>query len=301
MFRQRGGLDAVLHRPQRSIWSEFLSNPLLFLARKIYACRMKPEPKPHSPITVVCISDTHNTQPILPDGDILIHAGDLSQSGSFSEIQSTVDWIKHQPHRHKFAIAGNHDLILDSSFSPSSQERRQEISWGDVIYLQHNSVTIPCSHGRSIKIYGSPLSPQHGNWAFQYPRATNVWENTIPPDTDILVTHGPPKGHLDLGGLGCQFPMKELWKLPSKPRLHVFGHIHEGYGVEHARFDGAQKAYDDFILTSRSVLQLLYLFYTQLRSMFSTAQNNPPTWFVNASAVGGLRDDKRRVPIVVNI
>lgn len=300
MFRQRGGLDAILHRPQRSIWSEFLSQPFLFLARKIYAYRVKPEAEPRSPITVICISDTHNCQPVLPDGDILIHAGDLTQSGSLSEIQAAVDWLKRQPHRHKVIIAGNHDLILDSSFEPSPSGHRQEISWGDVVYLQHSSITLHCSHSRSIKIYGSPLSPRHGNWAFQYPRTTNVWENAIPSDTDILITHAPPKGHLDLDGFGCQFLMQELWKLSNKPRLHVFGHVHEGYGVEHARFDDVQRAYDDFILSNGGIARLLYLFYAQLRSVFST-QRNSPTWLINASAVGGLRDDKRRKPITVNI
>jgi hypothetical protein len=67
-------------------------------------------------ISVVCISDTHNTKPSLPDGDLLLHAGDLTQYGLFDELQAQLDWLNAQPHQHKIIIAGNHDLILDEVF-----------------------------------------------------------------------------------------------------------------------------------------------------------------------------------------
>ena len=222
MFSSReASLDALLHRRRPSVWSEFLSHPVLFLAQKIYGWhRILSSVEPLSPITVVCISDTHNCQPCLPDGDILIHAGDLTQSGSLSEIHSTLDWLNRQPHRYKVVIAGNHELILDSSFA-SNSNCRQDIRWGDVIYLQNESITIKCSHGRNIKIYGSPWTPKHGNWAFQYSRTTDIWHGTVPADIDILITHVPPRGHLDLNGLGCKFLLGELWRLQRKPRLHV--------------------------------------------------------------------------------
>ncbi|PGH16221.1 hypothetical protein AJ80_05244 [Polytolypa hystricis UAMH7299] len=191
-----------------------------------------------SGVTVVCISDTHNCQPRLVDGDILIHAGDLTQSGSLKEVQATIDWLNSQPHAQKVVIAGNHDLILDNNYRyhpsshPGAFHRKESVNWGDVTYLQNSSVTLRCSHDRELKIYGSPFSLRHGNWAFQYPRTTNIWdEHSIPADTDILITHGPPQGHLDLDRFGYKFLLESLWKLRKKPQLHVFGHVHGGYGA----------------------------------------------------------------------
>ncbi|PGH12516.1 hypothetical protein AJ79_04260 [Helicocarpus griseus UAMH5409] len=266
MFRNQADLSVILHRQQPSTWSELLSHPVIFLARKLYAWRKLPgsedglhDSRYHSPITVVCISDTHNCQPQLPDGDILVHAGDLTQSGSQAEIQSAIDWLNRQPHAHKVIIAGNHDLMLDEAYKPSlgfGNQSQNRILWGNVIYLQNSSTVVRCSRDREIKIYGSPASPRHGNWAFQYPRTSNVWKNTIPSDIDILITHVPPQGHLDVNRFGCRFLLEEIWKLQKKPRLHVIGHVHEGYGVENARFDRVQRAYDDVILCKGGILGL---------------------------------------------
>lgn len=298
--RREGGLDALLHRKPPSIWSQFLAHPVHFLARKIYAWRRLPSTKLSSPVTVVCVSDTHNCQPILPDGDILIHAGDLTQSGSLREVQATLDWMNRQPHPHKVAIAGNHELILDTTFSSAHRDHRQNIVWGEVIYLQDEAVTLKPSHDRDIKIYGSPWTRRQGNWAFQYTRTTDVWHGTIPPDTDILVTHQPPKGHLDLDGFGCDFLLRELWRLSKKPRLHVFGHVHEGHGLELTCFDKVQRRYDD-VICKGGVLQLLSLLCSFLSTALQfTTRSRFTTWFVNASTVGGLRDEKRRKPITIN-
>lgn len=90
-------------------------------------------------IRIVCISDTHNLQPELPDGDLLLHAGDLSQRGSFDEIQAQLDWLNAQPHKQKIVIAGNHDLLLDPEFVDRFPERiieragtaRSDLRWGE--------------------------------------------------------------------------------------------------------------------------------------------------------------------------
>jgi 3',5'-cyclic AMP phosphodiesterase CpdA len=65
---------------------------------------------PNNPVTVVCVSDAHNTKPLLPPGDLLIHAGDLTCIGTFDELQTQIDWLNAQPHKY---IAGNKDLLLD--------------------------------------------------------------------------------------------------------------------------------------------------------------------------------------------
>ena len=149
------------------------------IARKLRSWIIVPLPFPTAPNTndttcVVCISDTHNSKPSLPDGDILLHAGDLSQYGLFDEIQPQLDWLNSQPHRHKVVIAGNHDLTLDEAFVKMHPDReldkpgksRGDLKWGQVIYLHNSSVEVECN-GRRLEIYGSPMTPKCGNFAFQ--------------------------------------------------------------------------------------------------------------------------------------
>jgi hypothetical protein len=94
--------------------------------------------------------------------------------------------------------------------------------------------------------------------------------------------------------------LEELWRLKRRPVLHVFGHAHEGYGVENATFDSAQRAYDNVMMSKGGFWPLLQLGYYFLRSFFR-ADSTPFTWLVNAAMVGGLRDEMRRVPISITI
>jgi predicted phosphodiesterase len=218
-------------RPRPNKWQQFRSKPYIFLAHFFYSLRQITQEPPANPISIVCISDTHNSQPRLPFGDVLIHAKDPTQSGPLGELKATIAWLNSQPHTHKIIVAGNHDILLDKGCDrrEESTAERQGLDWGGCIYLQNETATITCSNGRNLKIYGSPLSPRHGNWAFQYSRSQDAWSNTAPNGIDVLVTHGPPFAHLDLN-LGCHYLLKELWRI--RPLLHVFGHVHEGYGQE---------------------------------------------------------------------
>lgn len=86
--------------------------------------RLSPSPPSYtSPITVVCISDTHSTQPSLPGGDLFLHAGDLTQWGTYTKLQAQVTWLSQQPHTYEVVIAGNHDLLLDGDFIQKQPER----------------------------------------------------------------------------------------------------------------------------------------------------------------------------------
>lgn len=77
----------------------------------------------------------------------------------------------------------------------------------------------------------------------RYLREQDAWSETVPRDTDILVTHTPPKYHCDLDiGLGCQYLLREIWRI--RPRLHVCGHIHAGAGRETLWWDRTQSAYE---------------------------------------------------------
>ncbi|KAJ5767567.1 hypothetical protein N7533_000150 [Penicillium manginii] len=188
----------------RSIPDYFISSPLVALLYPFHQLllRLRGSPRlPPSdpPIRVVCLSDTHTLQwPDVPDGDLLIHAGDLANDGSVREIQAAVDWLRSLPHQHKVVIGGNHDSYFDmrsrleedredtsaSSFATVSSSTASirsldeltasRIDWGDIHYLQHSSVTLdfaPSSpptattplinneHTRSLTIYGAPQIP----------------------------------------------------------------------------------------------------------------------------------------------
>lgn len=295
MFERNTGLTALLDRPRPSALQLFLAQPCVFLASKLYAWRQVIPSQPISPIRVICISDTHNSQPEIPAGEILIHAGDLTQSGTLTELQTALDWLNSLPHGKKIVVAGNHDSLLDKGH-PNADAFA--IRWGDIIYLNNESVTLDCSGGRELKVYGSPLSPQHDSWAFQYPRTQDMWRGRVPVDTDILITHGPPKAHLDLGRLGCSFLLEELWR--TKPRLHVFGHVHAGHGRESILFDGLQRAYEETVVAGGGVWNLGLVVYQFFVACFA-----PPiearAILVNASMIGGLRDDERRRPVTVDL
>ncbi|KAL8924204.1 MAG: hypothetical protein Q9208_004168 [Pyrenodesmia sp. 3 TL-2023] len=221
-------------------------------------------------IDVVCISDTHGTQPSIPPGDLLLHAGDLTQWGTFAEIQAQLDWLSAQPHEYKVLIAGNHDLLLDVDFQlkhplrwkqalkASSRAPEQELinelktaeglDWGGVVYLQDSSTTLTFGQSdgkpeRTITIYGSPLTPEHGLSAFQHPKNQDVWTSTVPANTDILLTHGPPWGHLDgIKKSGCVFLAREVAR--TRPLMVVYGHIHVGHGTEEMVYDTVGRAFE---------------------------------------------------------
>lgn len=107
------------------------------------------QPSREDTLRVVCISDTHNTRPELLFGDVLIHPGDLTETGSFDDIQTELRWLSSQPHQYKVFVAGNHDVLLDGEFLKEPPERRygslhtkEDLDWGSVIYLQNSSVTL---------------------------------------------------------------------------------------------------------------------------------------------------------------
>lgn len=272
------------------------------------------------PVTLVCISDTHNTFPTaLPPGDILLHAGDLSQYGTFAELQSQLSWLDSQPYEHKIVIAGNHDLLLDSDFVkrfPDRElnrvegQRRSDLCWGSVRYLKHESVDIEVSSkNRALRIFGSPWTPAHGNFAFQYqshidkdPPLRLPWKESIPAGTNIMLTHGPPKAHLDAGGKGCDELLAELWR--ARPDVVVCGHIHAGRGQKLLRWDRSQACYESVVLRrwrGLALMGLMVLFVwhkitSVLRLRSERARKS--TILVNAAVVGGGNSERREAIVV---
>ena len=241
-----------------SVPYRLLNSPLRFLTQALYSLilylRGPASSKQTSSLQVriVCISDTHTHKPtFLPHGDVLVHAGDLTNNGTVAEIQDQIDWISSLPYEHKIVIAGNHDSWFDPRARRTTDTTKAPC-WGTVHYLQHSSVqlTFPSSAHRQLSFYGAPQIPKCGgeDFAFQYRRSDDAWSFTIPP-TDVLITHTPPRHHLDLpAGLGCDYLLKEVWRV--RPKVHIFGHVHAGHGKETVFWDDTQRMYEK--LCSRS-------------------------------------------------
>ena len=217
---------------------------------------------------ITLISDTHTKHDELsydpkdlPGGDLLIHAGDIMNSGySSNDITSFCKWFDGlEQYDHKVFIAGNHDRKFE--YAP---EEAMEIvnSYKSIDYLQDDWVVVGDSdphdpNVKTAKIYGSPWQPEFYNWAFNLPRQGKELEAkwaAIPTDTDILITHGPAQGHLDTSGppynepnLGCPL-LRHHIDTVSRPKIHVCGHIHGGYGY---KFDGQTHFFNASILNER--------------------------------------------------
>ena len=163
------------------------------------------------------------------------------------------------------------------------------LDWGDLIYLRDASVTLLFPSGRGLRIYGSPLTPQYGLSAFQHLPSEDVWTQKVPLHTDIILTHGPPRGHLDgFMKSGCAFLTQEVVRV--RPRLVVYGHIHVGHGIEERVYDRVEKAYETISGQStgwRSIVNMAWgVMWGYVIPRLWRRQESRTT-FVNAAVVEG--------------
>ena len=175
---------------------------------------------------VDCISDLHGSYPELEGGDLLVVAGDLTARDTFKQHQEFQAWLIQQKYKKKVLIAGNHDGQYEKTVPFYTFD-------SGISYLQDSGTEF-----EGLRIWGSPWTPEFCNWHFMLPRGRQLKEkwDMIPGDTDILVTHGPPLGILDETGntyfraerVGCADLRDAVDRI--QPRLHVFGHIHNGHG-----------------------------------------------------------------------
>lgn len=182
---------------------------------------------------LVMLSDTHENhrQVSIPDGDVLIHAGDFTMMGEPKRIYDFADWFMSHPHKHKILVAGNHDVSLDRNhrysehgiIPPILEVAFEEIG---ITYLNEGAAVID-----GVSFYGTPYTPSYGNWAFMEPEWMLKNRYNKIPYVDVLISHGPPKYILDTSR-GESAGSKELFNrvLDMKPKIMVFGHIHDGYG-----------------------------------------------------------------------
>lgn len=198
---------------------------------------------------LVFLSDTHLRHDFqIPEGDILIHCGDLTMSGSVPEIAKAANWLKGvkvgHGFKHVILIPGNHDWLAEKH----PEMMYHLFSEADCTYLQHEQIVLS-----GIKFFGSGYTPRFFDWALNVDRGealARLW-TAIPDDVEILITHGPPKGRLDSvretdsGGYGEYMESSMRWitkhvgcddlasriKDLKKLKIHSFGHIHRP-GVE---------------------------------------------------------------------
>lgn len=180
------------------------------------------------------ISDTHNKHKEfnLSEGDVLIHSGDATGRGQSGEIHKFLSWFEKQNYTHKIFVPGNHDF----GFETDTVRYKEECEKRGITLLVDSGIEI-----EGIKIWGSPITPTFFNWAFMRDRGEKIakhWES-IPEDTEILITHGPAYGirdkvtnHWSPNGeqVGCMDLRVRIAQLANL-RLHVFGHIHDEAGT----------------------------------------------------------------------
>jgi Icc-related predicted phosphoesterase len=185
---------------------------------------------------IVCLSDTHGMHRLvrqLPDGDVLVHAGDCTGHGRLDQAQVFIDWFATFPHSHKIFCAGNHDKIFEQG--GISRMRLPD----NMHYLQDSGIAI-----EGVKFWGSPMQPEFYQWSFNRQRGAQIathWA-LIPDDTQVLITHGPAHGHLDAvvrsEGIipqGCEELRKTIDTRLKNLQAHIFGHLHYQGGQHYVK------------------------------------------------------------------
>jgi Icc-related predicted phosphoesterase len=180
------------------------------------------------------ISDTHGSHygVKVPEGDVLIHCGDVCSHGSMVDTLDFLRWFNTHPHPHKIFVAGNHDIIFEKDPGLIQTLLKQ---FPDIHYLEDSGVTID-----GLKFWGSPYTPRFFNWSFNADRGEDIkrhWD-MIPEGTDVLITHGPPYNICDEAPrvgmaratehVGCKDLLDATLRVA--PKLHAFGHIHYSGG-----------------------------------------------------------------------
>jgi predicted phosphodiesterase len=231
-----------------------------------------------STVKFLIVSDTHDTEPNLPQCDVLLHCGDLTEDGSPASLKKALKAIGKANAGLKLVIAGNHEISLDKSYYLSeggsekdyaeayalvSSDEGSEASKNGVTFLEEGTHTFTLKSGVTFTIYASPYTPKYGASAFQYQSdedrfniatSTPKWaknvgteKSVIPMDVDVVMTHGPPKYLLDATAdgrsAGCEHLRRALARV--RPRLHCFGHIHRGYGAQRIEYDDMKTPEDD--------------------------------------------------------
>ena len=186
-----------------------------------------------NPVRVATISDLHGSLPDPVDADLCVIAGDIGPSTPLyhADPNYAEDWLKE--HFNDWlrswncpvaGLGGNHDFVFQ--WRPEVPE---SLDWA---YLYHQPATVA-----GVSLWGSPWTPTFFDWAFMAPdEELEAFWSRIPPKVDLLATHGPPRGILDINSadVSCGSVSMKRWidkALPDAlPQHHIFGHIHNPGG-----------------------------------------------------------------------
>ena len=182
---------------------------------------------------LVVVSDTHG-QVVrgMPHADFLIHCGDWSQSGNYQDTRKFVRWLKDIRHKfkHIVCVPGNHDIWVEQN------QLEATMMFADIgaTLLINDQAQL---HG--VSFYGMPLSPEFGRWSFMAPLDKRKQAcDAIPDGIQVLITHSPPSGYLDVLSdrgsepgkhAGCSALTSAIYRV--QPKYALCGHIHEGAGI----------------------------------------------------------------------
>lgn len=277
------------------------------LAIKLYNWSTTSQPSA-DPITIVCISDTQNSKPDIPTGDVLLHAGNLSQYGTFEEVQAALNWLNTLPHAHKIVIAGRRDFILDDVFVEQHREwdiktweqSRLELDWGNITYLfdERHDVAV---RGRTLVLFGSPHTPESGDYAFQYKGYENFWFWRVPSDAAVLFVHGPP-GRTSEDLLGCPWLLDEVKRV--KPQLVVCGNMQGARREDVLKMGKVEELYAEIMASDGkgNSLTLLKLLLESVKMKFGKSKDpSGTTRIVNASVRREVRGKDTLEATVVEV
>lgn len=190
-------------------------------------------------MNILHISDTHclHNQLIIPSNiQVIIHSGDCANSRdsaiNSNEVLNFLDWFANLSIEYKILVPGNHDISIERRLITPSY-----INDLGIIYLENESANV-CG----LNIWGSPITPSFGNgwsWNMARHKTAIVWD-TIPDDTDIVITHGPPKRILDLSTnknnelefCGCESLFNKIIEI--EPIFSCFGHVHDSKKIKNS-------------------------------------------------------------------
>ncbi|KPI34309.1 Metallophosphoesterase domain-containing protein 1 [Cyphellophora attinorum] len=207
---------------------------------------------------ILIISDTHGRCTLKHDlpkeqVDVAIHCGDLTNVSTVREFRNALDLLKQLPAPLKLVILGNHDFSMDGPALQTIIYNRADdvpLSFWNQVYgtpemiqglfedhktddnihlLDEGTYVFNLQNGAQLKVYASQYTPAWGgDWGFQY-HPDKAYNFAIEPNTDIAITHGPPRGILDMSNRGERAGCPHLFTAVAKvkPKIHCFGHIHE--------------------------------------------------------------------------
>ena len=207
------------------------------------------------------ISDTHGMDLTPSDkpfhrADVAIHCGDLTDGSKLEEFRSAIQLLQDINAPLKLAIAGNHDFTMDipafekkvAEATPSldpelvvneygalgdARQLFEEAEDAGIMFLDEGTHHLTLENGALLTVYASPYTPALGAWGFQY-RPEQGHNFSIEEGVDVVITHGPPKGIMDYTygreRAGCPKLFAAIAR--ARPRMHCFGHIHEGWGAK---------------------------------------------------------------------